>query len=76
MSESYVLFYKGPEVGVVRLGGNEGGNLRESSDVFISDPTFAGVLTLRVARKEAAMIFLKVGVAVPSRSQHAGDVFL
>lgn len=76
MSESHVLFYEGPEVGVVRQSGKEGGDLRESSDVLISDPAFAGVLTLRVACKEAAMIFLEVGVAVPSRGEHTGEVFL
>ncbi len=76
MSESHVLFYEGPEVGVVRQGGKEGGDLRESSDMLISDAAFSGVLALRVARKEAAMIFLEVGVAVPSRSQHTGEVFL
>ena len=75
MSESHVLFYEGSEVRVLRQGGKEGGDLRESSDMLISDSAFAGVLTLRVARKKAAVIFLEVGVAVPSRSEHTGEVF-
>ena len=57
-------------------GGTEGRHGGESPDVFVTDSAPSGFLALGIAGEEGPVVFLDVGVAMPSRLEHAGDVAL
>lgn len=54
----------------------QGGDRCEASDVFVGYAAFDHIFALGVAGKEGAMVFLEVGIAMPTRGEHEFNVTL
>lgn len=54
----------------IRKGSPESWDGGESADVFVGDAALEDVFSLSVACEKGAMVFLEIGVAMPTRSEH------